>query len=343
MKFIENGEDFLIAYDLINKQEIIAIDTEFVRESYAQPLLCLVQIMAGEEIFILDPSSLDISLLKNTLENSKIKKIFHDARQDIEIFRVYGFNVINYYDTQIAEMLLNINETESYRTLVRRYIGKKLKKSYTLSDWAHRPLSQNQLIYACEDVHFLREIYNEQMKKLQQLGRDKWLDSAVIKDEEPQEESSWHKQLREWCLKKAKETNTPVEQIVHTKLLNSVSKKGLQFVKKIQNSRTMNRGKFVDEFLEYASTVVKNIGKTKQSSKDITCCLYALLQSCARQNSICPSIIARRKDLDSLAGNGGENIPCLHGWRFEIFGQYALKLLSGEITLSIKNNQVVIK
>lgn len=342
MKFIENSEDFSAACELINKEKIIAVDTEFIRESYTQPLLCLVQMMAGEEIFVIDPSRVDVSLLKQPLENTEIMKIFHDARQDIENFRLYGINVVNCYDTQLAEMLLNTNETESYGTLVQRYVGKFLKKSHTLSDWAHRPLSKNQLNYACEDVCFLRGIYEKQMHKLRQLGREDWLQSAIIPSIESYE-AIWFKQLSEWCLEKAKNENLPAEQVVHTRLLNSVCRKGLQFVKKVQNSRIMNRGKFADEFLAYAATVVKNVNKTKQIPKDIACCLYALLHACARQNSVCPSIIARRKDLELLVGKDREKSPCLQGWRFEIFGQHALKLLSGKISLVLENNQVVVK
>lgn len=341
MNFIENNEDFSAACELINKEDVIAVDTEFVRESYNRPLLCLVQIMAGKEIFLLDPSLLDISSLKKTFENVNIKKIFHDARQDIEIFRLYGININNYYDTQIAEMLLNTNETESYQTLVYSYIGKQLKKTYTLSDWTQRPLSENQLKYACDDVRFLKEIYEKQMQKLQQLGRSDWLQSVIIQEAESCE-SIWFKELSKWCAEKAKEENIPSEQVVHNRLLNSVCKRGLKFVKKIQNSRKMNRGKFVDEFLLYAATIVKDIDKPQPLPKDVVSCLYTLLQACARQNNICPSVIARRRDLELLAKED-EKSPCLQGWRFEIFGQYALKMLHGEIELSIMNNRVVVK
>lgn len=341
MKFVESNEDFSAMCEVVNCERLIAVDTEFVRESDVPPLFCLLQIAVSNEIFIADPLNIDFALLKQPFENIEIKKIFHDARQDVEIFRSHGIDVKNYYDTQLAEMLISVKETESYRALVQKYIGKTLRKSHTLSDWTQRPLSKNQVKYAVEDVCFLREIHDKQMKKIQQLGRENWLKSAAV-PEEDHGNSPWFRALNDWCIEKAQKENISREEVVHAKLIGAVCKKGLDFIRKLQNSRNMDRGKFAEEFLAYAAATVKRVPKADPAPSDIVCCLHTLLYVCARRNSVCPSMIARRSDLELLAKREGEKSACMQGWRFEIFGQYALKLLSGEIRLSIKNNEVVI-
>lgn len=342
MKFVETSEDFSAACEVINREKIIAVDTEFVRESDVSPLFCLLQIATFDEVFVVDPMNIDIRLLKQPFENIGIKKIFHDARQDVEIFHLHGIDVKNYYDTQLAEMLISVKETESYRTLVQKYIGKTLRKSHTLSDWTQRPLSKNQLKYAVEDVCFLCEIHDKQMEKLQKLGREDWLKFEVV-PEDDHGDSQWFKVLNDWCVEKAKSENIQVEQVVHAKLIAAVCKKGLDFVKKLQNSRNMAQGKFVEEFLAFAATIVKHVSKADPVPSDIVCCLHTLLYVCARQNNVCPSMIARRSDLELLAKGECEKSLCMRSWRYEIFGQYASKLLSGEIKLSIKNNEVVVE
>lgn len=342
MKFIETNEDLSVVREAISQETVVALDTEFMREIDISPLLCLLQIATSNEVFLIDPISVDVLLLKQLLESSGVKKIFHDARQDIEIFRLRGINIENYYDTQLAEMLLSVKESESYRSLVQKYIGKKLRKVHTLSDWAQRPLSKSQIRYASEDVYYLREIYEKQITKLRQLNRENWLESAIVMEED-RVNQNWFSLLNNWRGEKAKIENILPEQVVHTKLISAVCRKGLDFVKKLQNSRDMDQGKFVNEFLAYASTVVECIPKANPAPNDVVCYLHALLHVCARRNSICPSMIARRTDLELLAKGEGSKSMSLQGWRFEVFGQYALKLLSGEISLSVKNNEVEIR
>lgn len=342
MKLIENNEDFCIACDAINREKFISIDTEFVRESNSIPFLCLLQIATKDEIFIIDPTMVDISILKQPLENVEIKKIFHDARQDLEILNSFVINVTNVFDTQIANMLISTKESESYRILVRKYCGKQLKKALTLSDWTHRPLSKQQLKYATEDVKYLYEIYTKQMEKLVALDRVSWLDTAVVSDDDRVDEQEY-RLLKEWVENRAKLENTTADQLIHKSLFLAVCKRGLYFVKKLQNARNINGNTIVSEFLEYASTIVKDSAKIDTNQTDVIYLLHTLLHVVARKNSVCPSIIARRQDLDLIANGEWEKSVCSSGWRFKLFGQHALKLMSGKINLSIQNNEVTIK
>lgn len=319
--------------------DVIAVDTEFVREVDIKPILCLLQIATSNDIFIIDPVLTNLSPLKTIFENKNIRKIFHDARQDIEILNLNGINVENSYDTQLAEMLFCVRESEGYRTLVFKYAGKKLPKNQTLSDWLKRPLSKKQLQYAMEDVQYLLEIYSKQLQKLHELGRYGWLNEVILP--EKQEDTSMTRELlMGWREKKSEEIGVPVMKIAKTNLIHSIVRKGLCFVKQLQSSREMNKNEYTKEFLDFAATIV-NDSERIETPMDIVYLLRSLLGVCARKNSICPAIIARKNDLEMLV-RGKQNVACLSGWRFDIFGRYALQLLSGEISLKIQNNEVVI-
>ena len=334
--------------DLFGEQGFITVDTEFIREENQMPLLCLVQIATKSENYVIDPVSVDLNFLKPFFVSENLKKVFHCARQDIEILQNYGLEVNNFYDTQLYEMVLSYKENISYQSIVFHYTNKKLKKNYGMSDWSKRPLSKKQLAYASEDVTYLRKVYQKQIAELRRLHRESWLDDEISQLmeknslEDSLNESSYpllHK-LLSWRDEKSKEGKIAPEILASDRLIKSICKKGIEYIRNLKNSRNLVDNR---EFLDYAETIIEDFSPEKiqtdrNSSVDL---LKTLLNIKSNQHNVAPIVIASVKDLLRLV-NGDQSVKFLRGWRREIFGNSALDLLEGKIKLGIKDGEVVL-
>ena len=352
----ESAQNFLetVSYDLSNApadEKFLTVDTEFIREGLKIPLLCLVQIATHDHVFVIDPLALDISFLKSLFENSDVKKVFHSARQDLEILLTRDISVENFFDTQLYEMILDTENNISYREIVYRYLGKKIKKQFSLSDWKKRPLSQKQMMYCQDDVTHLREVYKKQRQKLEELGRIDWLDDELIRLKNAtndEEKSALNDQQREIFQKLielrekiAKNSGVDLISLATNDLLTSICKKGADYVAKLKNSRN-KKSKNLKEFFVAAEKLMKNHIVTEEIpsnhlARDL---LKVLVEICAEENCIAPSIIATTSELEALA-QGETDLRCVSGWRKKIFGEKALELLAGNIIICIKNSEVV--
>ncbi len=184
----------------ISDSPYIAVDTEFIRDIYYYPKLCLIQVATKDTSFILDPiSSLDLSPFLEILENPDVTKVFHAGRQDIEIFYyVTGLVPRSVFDTQIAGMVLGFGDSVSYEKLVQELLDKKLDKSQRFTHWDHRPLSSRQIEYALADVHYLCEIYEIFSKQLKEKNREHWIEEEMAtllnpKTYDRSPESAWER------------------------------------------------------------------------------------------------------------------------------------------------------
>ncbi|GHU11573.1 ribonuclease D [Alphaproteobacteria bacterium] len=332
--------------------DFIAVDTEFIRENLETPLLCLVQIATSNTVFIIDPVKVDLSFLKPIFEDEKLLKVFHACSQDIEILGIYGINVTNLYDTQLYEMLLSTSDRISYQDIVKKYLDKTLDKNCSTSNWLNRPLSKKQLLYSEEDVLHLRDVYKEQLASLKKINRHNWLRdemSAFCEKNAPSTPPSDDKkaqlfnQLSEWRSNKAIEYNVDVQSIARNSLLNDICRKGVSFVRSMRNSRWMmsNTRK---EFLKFAEQLTENMEIVKKPPvRNLSVYLLrVILEIKSVESNISPSIIATTSELEKLS-DGNYDVKCLHGWRMEIFGNYALSFLRGELSMSIKDSKVVLE
>jgi len=140
----------------------VTVDTEFLRDKTYWPILCLIQVAGPEEAVVIDPMAKDIDLgpLDKLMANPKILKVFHAARQDLEIFfhRV-GKVPAPIFDTQVAAMVCGFGDQVGYETIVNTVVGAALDKMSRFADWSRRPLTQKQLEYAMADVVHLRPVY----------------------------------------------------------------------------------------------------------------------------------------------------------------------------------------
>ncbi|MDR2724229.1 MAG: HRDC domain-containing protein [Holosporaceae bacterium] len=354
MLLIESSDQLQDFIENTMNEQFIAVDTEFIRENLEKPLLCLVQIATANNVFIIDPIAVDISPLNKIFENAAIRKVFHSAVQDLEILALYGINIKNFYDTQLYEAILSTNASISYQSIVFRYLNKELEKTLSRSNWGKRPLDEEQLIYSANDVLYLGEVYEKQLEKLMKLGRESWLDEELKQMLSFGKEESFlaslnknnqevYIQLSEWRTQKAKEKNVPPSSIIRNDVIKAICQKGINFIRNIKNSRNIRNADY-KEFLLFAEKIAEKLEiKERQIEQSIIVnLLRTLLEVCSRKHNVAPSIVATSKDLEKLAILD-EGVKCLSNWRNEIFGKNALRLLNGEISLRIKECEVIVE
>jgi ribonuclease D len=292
--------------------------------------------------------AVELNFLKPFFADRNLRKVFHDVKQDMEILQSYGFEINNFYDTQLYEMILSTKENISYQSIVLNYTGKKLKKDCGMSDWTHRPLSKKQLKYATEDVTYLRKVYKNQISKLKQLDREDWLDEEISQLpnrnslEDSLSEASYPLlyKLLNWREEKSREKKVAPELIAGDRLIKSICKKGIEYIRNLKNSRTLVDDR---EFLDYAEEVAENFApeKTQTEKNPVINLLKTLLDIKSQQHEVTPVMIASVKDLIKFV-SGDQTAKFLHGWRREIFGNAAIDLLNEKIKLGIKENKVVL-
>jgi ribonuclease D len=332
--------------------DVIAIDTEFVREKTYYPKLSLIQIATRQTFFAVDAlSDIDIKILKPLLQKKSIIKIFHSCKQDLEVLFNY-FDVIpkNIFDTQIAAMLLGYNEPPSYETLITDFIGEKPDKKFQYSDWLQRPLLEDQLKYAYDDVILLLKAYPIILSKLDELNRLLWLkeecealeaQTNFIATEEELlrkfvQQLDNQKQLFD-CLKiirlreqKAKNLNLNRARVLNDRNMITI----IKFGGKPKDSKLSKSE--IEEALNYANTEhdIKTVEKCQKLSKlrrsqkvETFLQLRKELHKVAENQKIAPSLIATSDEIVKFANGIKKNIRFLSGWRKNIFGNIALELI----------------
>jgi ribonuclease D len=376
IQYINRPEQLADLCQLINQEPWIALDTEFLREKTYYPKFCLLQIAAPTWVACVDPLAIDdLKPLFDAIYNPNIIKVLHACRQDLEIFyQITGKVPGPIFDTQIAAPLLGFQENPGYAMLVSSFLNVNLNKAHTRTDWSIRPLSEDQIQYAADDVIYLCKIYRIMCEQLEKLGRSDWLESdfELLKDPELYQlspENAWFKirgknkltgrqlsimqSLTEWRERTAQQENKPRSWLLQDDLLLELAK--LQPVTvaelaKIRNitDRTVNRyGKVLCELVDVARQQLPKPlnekdrpAKRSQQQEAVLDVLSAVVRIRADQNSLNPIILATRKDIEDLLF-GGEDCVLLHGWRFNMVGKELQGLLNGELNLSLTPEAVV--
>ncbi len=362
------------------RQNYITIDTEFLRERTYFSKLCLVQLaIPGDDkdsAVLVDTlvNNLDLSPLYEVFKNKNIIKVFHAARQDLEIF-YFDSGIFPYpiFDTQIAAMVCGFGDQVAYETLVRQLAKQTLDKSSRFTDWSRRPLTDAQKKYALADVTHLRVIYEFLSDQLIKTGRLEWVEeelknliSSETYDVNPK--NSWRRvktksnsrrflglvaSLAEFRENFAQSKNIPRNRVLKDDALLELASNKPKNLEELSRSRLLLRearkGEIASGLLiaikkglempdtelpEKQSKVEK--GVVNSALADL---LRVLLKSCSESTGVASKLIASASDLDALAA-GDRNIVALHGWRFEVFGKSALQLCDGKIGLSVKGNKV---
>ena len=377
IQYIKHPEQLAPLCELISREPWIALDTEFLREKTYYPKFCLLQIAAPGWVACVDPLAIpDLSQLLTAIYNPAITKVLHSCRQDLEIFfQITGRVPEPIFDTQIAAPLLGFQENPGYAMLVSSFLNINLNKAHTRTDWSVRPLSEDQIQYAADDVIYLCKIYNLMCEQLSQLGRLDWLDSdfALLNDPELYQlspENAWLKirgknkltgrqlsilqSLTEWRERTAQNENKPRnwlfpdDMLLELAKLQPVTLSDLAKIRNI-NERSVNRyGKLLCELIDEARQRPPKPLKEKdqpakktQHHEAVLDVMSAVVRIRAEENSLNPIILATRKELEQLLF-GDENCPLLQGWRHNMAGRELQGLLQGDYQLSLTPERLLI-
>ena len=358
----------------------VTVDTEFLRERTYYSKLCLVQMAYSgngkDDAVLVDPlaSGLSLEPMYDLFRNEDVVKVFHAARQDLEIFFIEaGVFPIPLFDSQVAAMVCGFGEQVGYETLVRKIAKQPLDKSSRFTDWSRRPLTDAQKTYAIGDVTYLREIYEKLAADLAKNGRTPWLEEElkVLLSPETyliQPENAWKRlktrsssgsflaiarELAKFRESYAQDRNMPRNRVIKDDALMELASTKPQNEQDLGRSRLLLRearkGNIADGILAAVKAGLavdpKDYPKVA-SDKDklqvnpaLADLLRVLLKAKSESAGVAQKMIATASELDEIAA-GKRDVPSLKGWRGEVFGEDALRLCDGEIALTAKGSSV---
>jgi ribonuclease D len=364
--------------DRLIKSSYITVDTEFMRDQTYWPRLCLVQIADEHEATAIDTlaKGIDITPLLNLLANPRILKIFHAARQDLEIFyKLMGKLPSPIFDTQVAAMVCGFGDSAGYDTLVRKLTDETIDKSSRFTDWALRPLSQRQINYALGDVTHLRQVYIKLNEMLGQNNRHNWMDEElnILRDTKNytfEPEDAWRrikyrapkprflailKEVAAWREIEAQNKDIPRNRIVRDESLIEISHHAPKTINDLSRARGLSLKKAEGSLGKALLNAVKvglnipseNLPEVKRDAPlpkgigPITDLLKVLLKLKCEKHDVAQKLIATVNDMEQIAAFGqNANVPALQGWRQEVFGIDALRLRSGQLAMVIKDHNL---
>ncbi|HEX7030455.1 MAG TPA: ribonuclease D [Gammaproteobacteria bacterium] len=348
---------------------LVALDTEFMREKTYYPRLCLVQVAAGEQIACIDPLALDdLGPLWERLSSAGTCVLLHAGRQDLEvIFQASGKIPASVFDTQIAASLCGYGDQTGYAALVRDILGVELDKSMTRADWSRRPLSQDALEYAADDVRYLRALHEHLSSKLESLGREDWLEPELEVLTEPSQyrldpAKAWKRiraaaklkpkevailrALAEWREREAMRVDRPRQWLLKDDALVFIAQRppknvaALTTVRGVEEGFALRHGETLLKLIDTARTAPppedlpamrERLTLSQEAQADL---LMAALKAIANANELAPASIANRKEIERLV-RGDRNLDLLKGWRRAAAGLKLVDILEGRMGMMV--------
>ena len=378
MELITSTESLNLLCNSLASEEFITVDTEFMRESTYWPDLCLIQV-AGETVNgLIDPLAPDLDLKPffDLMNNAAVLKVFHAARQDIEIM-VHRAGIVPHpvFDTQIAAMVCGFGDQVGYEAIVRRLARAQIDKSSRFTDWSRRPLSEKQLIYALADVTHLRVVYAHLKTELDKTGRAHWLNEEMEILTNPatyrtEPEDAWKRikvrlkskkqlgvlvELAAWREREARDKNVPRSRILKDDALAEVAVQVPQTREALNQLRALPRGmstsrigdailKAVKAGVEIDPKTLPNPDNGRDDSSDATQAaaevLKLALKVVCEQEGIAPKLVASSSDIEAIAEDDAADVHMMHGWRRELFGELALAIKRGEAVIGFERGRV---
>jgi len=374
---ITTTAELVVFCDKLKGQPFVAVDTEFMRETTYWPKLCLIQAAAGSAEACIDPlaEGLDLEPFLEVMRDESILKVFHAARQDVEIFNNLNAMPRPLFDTQVAGMAAGFGEQIAYDALVRQILKIELDKSSRFTDWARRPLSDNQLTYALADVTHLAALYPILRERLEKDGRIAWvtdemanLTDPAVYDVEP--ENAWkrlrprkhtakymavYKAVAAWRERTAQSRDQPRGRILKDEAIDEVATQAPTDADQLDRLRSVPKGfsgsRFGPDLLAairealkdpeaYAPVVERSRVAPSPAAGAVVELLKVLLKARAEEAGVASKLIATVSDLELIANDDEADTSALKGWRREAFGEDALKLKRGELALVLDGARV---
>ena len=355
----------------------VTVDTEFMRENTYYPKLCLLQIASADDAVLVDPlaDGIDLAPVFALMAAPQVLKVFHAARQDIEIFvHLSGAVPAPIFDTQIAGMACGFGDAISYDRLVKSVVGVEIDKSSRFTDWARRPLGDRQLTYALSDVTHLRLVFEALEERLRANGREPWLadEMAVLTDPATYvvaPEDAWRRlklrnpkprtlaivrELAALRENEARRRDLPRNRVLRDEVLTEIAASVPSTPEELARARSISdnvaKGKLGQGILEAVRRGANSDRNSwprppaatppRRGREPVVELLRVLLKLKAEEHGVAQKLIANMADLDLIADDDDADVPALSGWRREIFGDAAIALKHGGVALTIRDGEI---
>jgi len=378
MNIITTTDALESACAVLSGETYITVDTEFLRDSTYWPVLCLIQMAAPKgDALIVDPlaDGIDLSSFYRLMADKKVIKVFHAARQDIEIFWHEAQTLPDpLFDTQVAAMVCGFGDSVGYENIVKRVTGEQVDKSSRFTDWSRRPLTDKQVRYAAADVTHLRQVYEHLARRITKSGRADWVaeEMGILQAAETYEvkpENAWQRlKLRNrnrksvgvlmeaaaWREREAQSRNIPRGRILKDDAIQEIATQAPTSAEALGNLRAVPRGfaqsrhaggliDAVRAGLEKPSGEIKMPAAPEQLPQGLgptVELMKVLLKYKCEAHDVAQKLICNVADLERIAADDDADVPALKGWRREIFGNDALDLKHGRLCLGIEDQVI---
>ena len=377
MHLVTSTSDLAKVCESLVSAEFIAVDTEFMREQTFWPELCLVQIASDSVEAIIDPlaTGIDLKPFYELMAHTGVTKVFHAARQDIEImYSEAGLIPAPIFDTQVAASVCGYGDSVSYVNLVKDITGHDIDKSSRFTDWSRRPLTDKQLVYALGDVTHLRDVYRHLRSKLDATGRTSWLSEEMADLTHPETyetrpEDAWKRlkmrtknrksfgvliELAAWREKAAQAQNVPRSRVLRDEALYDIANQMPTTPEQLGGLRTLSdgfsRSQRAREIIEAVKAGIERDPKTlpqMNHSRAVSAeagatieLLKVLLKAAAAKHGVAPRLLADAEELERIAAEDEPDVLALKGWRRQLFGEDAVRLKRGELALTLAGGEV---
>ena len=361
----------------LRAETFVTVDTEFMRERTYWPELCVVQLGGEQETAVVDALApdLDLAPLGALLADPKVVKVFHAARQDVEIF-LLKFDAVPtpLFDTQVAAMVAGFGDQVSYDQLCRSLADAQIDKAHRFSDWSARPLSASQIVYAAGDVTHLRRIYTALSTRLEREGRLEWVgeEMAVLNRPETYRAdpaTAWERlkprttnrrflgllrAAAAWRELEAQRINIPRQRLVKDETLLELAATGPDNPADLARARGISEGfakgrsglgliAALREAKALPDSAMPEAPKDRggpSPSPALVALLKVLLAAKSEEHNVAPKLLANSDDLDRLATEAEPDLPAMRGWRREVFGEAALALKAGRLAVGVEGRKI---
>jgi ribonuclease D len=377
MDVITTTEELAQACAQMARHAFVTVDTEFLRETTYYPLLCVAQMASADDAVVIDALAPDIDLTPfiALMAAEKVVKVFHAARQDIEIVWNMAKTIPHpIFDTQVAAMVLGYGDSISYDQLVQRITGDTLDKSHRFTDWTRRPLSDAQIAYALSDVTHLRAVYEKLAVDLDKQNRGQWVEAEMNVLTSPDTyrmdpERAWERlksrvrkpkelavliEVAAWREREAQSRDVPRSRVLKDDVLGDLAVQAPTTIERLGALRSLPKGFERSRWGETIIAAVKRglarelktipqLDRFRPTPKGAATAelLKVLLRMTAERHGVAAKVIATVDDLDRIASDDEADVPAMKGWRRELFGEKALALKHGKLALAVERGRVV--